>query len=255
MADRIAVITKVRSLRKDERAEPRRAERAIEASVIQSMRRLQMQCLPIVLFHQEADAVWLPVLEKLKAKGMLRYSGVSCDHDPASAQRWLGKGGASALQLPCSVLDRRHLRGDVVQTASGCRAAVFVRSVFLQGLLLMPERDVPESLRDALPARRRLADITREAGISLAELAVRYVLSHEGVTCVVIGAETPEQVAENVSLIKRGPLGRDVRCAIEAVSEPAATIVTPRMWPKSALRPKVERSVRKSSRRASKGDT
>jgi aryl-alcohol dehydrogenase-like predicted oxidoreductase len=42
--------------------------------------------------------------------------------------------------------------------------------------------------------------------MGLSELAVRYVLSLDGVTCGVVGIETVEQMRQNVAMFAKGPL-------------------------------------------------
>jgi aryl-alcohol dehydrogenase-like predicted oxidoreductase len=231
LVESATVVTKVRALNDAESADRGQAIRAIEHSVAESRRRLGIDCLPVVLFHREADAEYIDVLEDLKHRGWLRYAGVSCDHQPAAANRLLANEGVAAVQLPGSVLDRRHQHGGVFRAAAARGAAVFVRSVYVQGLLLMPEESVPSALQAVVPARRRLAALAADAGISLAELALRYVLGHEGVSCVVVGAETPAQVRANIDMASRGPLNADLVAAIDTVPiDLPEAVITPKMW-------------------------
>ena len=73
IADNVTVVTKVRALTTEELASPRLAESAIRASIELSLQRLQLDCLPIVLFHRECDAEFLSVLANLRDQGKLRY--------------------------------------------------------------------------------------------------------------------------------------------------------------------------------------
>ena len=232
IADQVVVVTKVRPLTAAELADSVLASRAIEQSVADSRQRLQLDCLPVVLFHREADATHGDVLARLQAKGWLRYAGVSCDNRPGPATTFVAAGNMSALQLPANVLDRRHQRSGVFQEAASRGVAVFVRSVYLQGLLLMPEDDIPPALCGIIPVRRHLAAIARAAGMHLAELAVRFMLAQEGVTCVLAGVETVAQVRENLAIVARGPLPDDMLRAIDlATPELSETLVTPALWP------------------------
>jgi aryl-alcohol dehydrogenase-like predicted oxidoreductase len=66
----------------------------------------------------------------------------------------------------------------------------------------------------------------------LAELAVRFMLAQEGVTCVLAGVETVPQVRDNVAIVARGPLPADVLRAIDlGTPELPETLVTPALWP------------------------
>jgi aryl-alcohol dehydrogenase-like predicted oxidoreductase len=96
----------------------------------------------------------------------------------------------------------------------------------------MAEDAIPPSLAGVIPVRRRLAELASEAGMTLAELAIRYMLSQSGVTCILVGVETVVQVRENVAMFFRGPLEEDLIATIDrAVPLLPEPILTPRMWP------------------------
>ncbi|MDD5704498.1 MAG: aldo/keto reductase [Kiritimatiellae bacterium] len=232
LAERVVVVTKVRHLTTVEATDATLSKMAIERSVADSRRRLGLDCLPVVMFHQEADAAHLDALEELKARGWIRHVGVSCGNRPGPAAEFVAAGNVSALQLPGNVIDRRHQRSGVFRDAAARGVAGFIRSVFLQGLLVMPEDSIPPALRAVIPVRRRLAAIAGEAGITLTELVVRYMLAQAGVTCVIVGVETVAQVRENTALFGSGPLDEGVVQAVDAVGpELPEAIVTPALWP------------------------
>lgn len=232
VADRVTVVTKVQPLTCEALAAPMLAARAIEASVARSRRRLGLDCLPLVLFHREADAAYLDVLLSLRDRGWVRAVGVSCDNRPGPAAEFAGRAGVAALQVPASILDPRHRRAGTFAAAAARGVAVFVRSVYLQGLLLMPEADIPEPLRPALPARRAVAALATEAGMTPAELAVRYALGLPGVTSLVMGVDTATQLRENLGVFTRGPLDADLVAAVEAaVPQLPEAVMTPSLWP------------------------
>ena len=232
VADRVVVVTKIRPLTPEESSCPDIAARVIVESVEASRRRLRLDCLTAVLFHREADAIHLSVLEMLKAKGWLRYAGVSCDNRPGPAKDFVEISAVDALQVPANILDRRHVRAGSLEAAAAHGVAVFVRGTYLQGLLLMPEDEIPHALRAVLPARRALAAIADAAGLSMAELALRYLLGQTGVTSVLTGVEAVAQIRENLILVNRGPLPLDVMNALDAaVPDLPETILTPSLWP------------------------
>jgi aryl-alcohol dehydrogenase-like predicted oxidoreductase len=240
-AQRVRVVTKVTPLDPETRRDRKRAEATIRDSVLRSQRLLGEGPLSLVLFHRVEDAFLGDVLQSLCDAGVMLGWGVSCDHDPLTAMRLLDDPRVAALQIPGNLLDRRHLAGGTRQTIVGraestspnsaIATALFVRSVYLQGLLLMPEREIPTHLRDVIPPRRQLAALADQAGITLAELALRYPLSLPGVTSVVVGAETPDQLHENLRLIARGPLDGSLVTQIEAVPvDLPDRVLTPARW-------------------------
>ncbi len=238
LADRMVVVTKVRALTPADSATPEAASRAVRASVEQSLRRLRLEALPVVLFHRESDAVFLDALLDLKRRGLVRHVGVSCDYRPGVAERLAAGGRAEALQVQASLLDRRHLRSGLPAAAAARGVALFIRSVYLQGLLLMPAERVPPALAAVLPVRARLAALAAGAQMGLPELALRYVLGQPGVTCVLAGVETIAQVQENIRVVCRGPLPADLAHAVEAaVPDLPDAILSPALWPKAGPPP------------------
>ncbi len=228
---KVAVVTKVRPLTTEELANPRLAESAIQASIELSLQRLQLDCLPIVLFHRECDAGFLHILARLRDEGKLKHFGVSCGNTPGTAADFVSGGHASALQIPANIVDHRHSRSGIIQNSVSRNVAIFIRSVYLQGLLAMAEETIPDKLRGILPERQRLTSIAEDSGLSLMELALRYILTLPGITSVLTGVETLEQVEQNLVTFARGRLSEDILSAIhQDVTELPEVIITPSMW-------------------------
>jgi aryl-alcohol dehydrogenase-like predicted oxidoreductase len=204
LAAAMTVVTKVRALG-DEPLTAREAAAKVEESVVTSLRWLRLERLPLCLMHREEDYRHFDALLALQARGLVERVGVSV-YMPAAMARILDDGVAEAVQLPASLLDQRFQRQGLLRLAQEQGVAVFARSVYLQGLLLMPEPELLPEFAAVAETRRTLEQLAEEAGITLAELAVRYLLSLEGITSVLTGVETQAQMEENAALAARGPL-------------------------------------------------
>ena len=130
------------------------ADETVEKSVAASLKRLGLDRLRLCLFHKDEDYAYIDALEKLRRKGMVEHVGVSLD-DTASpaAAAMVGAGLVEAIQIPFNLFDSRPLRHGLLELAAAKGVAVFVRSVYLQGLLLMPEAGICPELREVVPAR------------------------------------------------------------------------------------------------------
>ena len=230
LTDKVTVATKVLPLTQEELADPQAAFVAIERSVENSRQKLGLDCLPFVLFHRETDAAYLECLAQLRERGWLKYYGVSCDNFAGPAKEFAA--AADALQIPANIVDRRHLQSDFFEVTRSNNVAIFVRSVYLQGLLVMPERDIPASLREILPVRQMLEGLAQQAGLSLQELAVRFILSQSGVTSVLVGVESVSQVTDNLDLFNGQPLPDDVLTPLQRLNcDLPESLITPSQWP------------------------
>jgi aryl-alcohol dehydrogenase-like predicted oxidoreductase len=228
IADTVTVATKVRHVGA---TAPQDVERTIEESVGNSLRALGLEVLPICLFHGEQDFAHVAALLRLKERGLIRHIGSSVMTTDA-ATAILRSGLADAVQLPVNLLDQSFVRRGVIAEAQQRGVAIFARSVYLQGLLVMPEQEIPPHLADVLPVRLRLDALASNAGMSLAEMALRYALSLDGVTCALVGVETVEQMRANLAMWAKGPLEPALMRAIdETVPDLPYELVTPHYWP------------------------
>ena len=112
----------------------------------------------------------------------------------------------------------RVIESDVVPTCEELGVSQVVFSPIAQGVLTgkyQPGAQPPEGSRardekggadmvkrylrdDVLEAVQRLKPVADDAGLSLAQLAVAWVLQNQNVASAIIGASRPEQVTENV---------------------------------------------------------
>ncbi len=112
----------------------------------------------------------------------------------------------------------RVIESDVVPTCEELGVSQVVFSPIAQGVLTgkyEPGAQPPEGSRardekggadmvkrylrdDVLEAVQRLKPVAEDAGLSLAQLAVAWVLQNQNVASAIIGASRPEQVTENV---------------------------------------------------------
>lgn len=227
-AERVSVVTKIAPLA--DNLSPARADALVEESVNNSLRHLRLERLPFCLFHRERDFRYADSLLKLRDRGLVERVG--CSTTTASATRTIiGSGLAEAVQFPASVLDRRFTGAEIAGAARSRGMAVFARSVYLQGLVFLPDATTPEDLSGVIPPRRRLAELAREAGIPLAELALRYVLGLSDLTSILIGVESLDQMRETLVLFAKGPLPPDLMQAVLAsVPSLPDAILDPMRW-------------------------
>lgn len=70
---------------------------------------------------------------------------------------------------------------------------------------------------DLFAAVARLADIAEEAGLTLIELSLRWLLSRPTTDAVLLGASRPGQLESNIDVLSRGPLPPEVVEGCDAV--------------------------------------
>ena len=229
LKDKMHVISKVPGISQQNISE-RDAERFIVESVENSLARLGIQRLAACLFHVEQDIRHIGILQRLEKKGLIGGAGISLDTNQYC--RDVIAAGIKYVQLPYNVLDKRF--DDFLPLAQQNGIAVFTRSVYLQGLLLMPDDQIREALLEVIPIRRRLACLAVDAGMDMSELCMRFVLSNPSITSILTGVDNNEQLRQNLQLMKKWPLPaalyQAVKTAIPLLDE---KIIRPSLWNKT----------------------
>lgn len=231
--DRVTIVSKVRHLKTMEQEHtPENIERWIRDSVLSSLERLGIDSLPVCLFHDTVDVAHMDVLLALKREGLVQYAGASVVK-PDQMEMVLSTPGVDAIQVQMNMLDQRIQRSGDLARAAEAGIAVFVRSIYLQGLLVMPLDDIMPALHRVVPVRQAFQGIAGDAGLTMPEMALRYGLSLPGVTSVLTGVETVEQMEANAKIAACGPLPPEVVQAIDGVVPDLSDtiILSPWLWP------------------------
>lgn len=200
-----------------------------------SCRTLGVTRLDGVLLRSEqfllADAQ--TTLAALRNEGKVGAFGLSV-YDPDHLALALDCPGLGAVQVPMNIIDMRcHQRG-LLQRCHRQGVAVFVRSAYLQGLLLMAPEHLPAPLAAAAPLLRRLDQLAAAHGLSRAQMALAWVRDVPGVSSVVVGAESVGQIEESLAAAAAPPIAPALAAEILRLVEAAPHWLTdPRTWPKA----------------------
>ena len=238
----VHVVTKLSPLSElGDNSAPGKVVAAVEASVAQSLRALNTDCLDCVLLHraqhlhQYDGAVWRR-LNDYVAAGVIAKLGVSVQ-SPAEVIAALADPAVRHIQMPFNLLDWRWREAGILESlAARPDVVVHVRSVFLQGLLAAGDPALWPAIAgvDAAAVLRELSALTAELGReSLADLCLAYARGQNVIAGVVIGLETDAQLQKNVALAQRPPLTPEechiIECRLPRLPE---QLLNPALWPK-----------------------
>ncbi len=201
-----------------------------------SLKKLGVARLSGLMLHHESQLdVWRQGLgvwfKRQQEKGFLEHVGASV-YSPAKAMEALETDGIQFVQVPSNILDRRFDKAGVFRRAKELGKTIYIRSVYLQGLLLMRPQDIEPEMDFSRDSIKILHSLALDLGVSIEELCLGYVLSKWPEAQVVFGAETVEQAAVNAGLQRmefhRLPLDK-IDAAIGDVDE---KMLNPVLWPK-----------------------
>lgn len=192
---------------------PETAALSVEASLERTFAELSRRSVETGLLDSLADAyagegaAWQRLLD-YRADGVVRRVGVRLD-DPGQVEAALSLPELGHLEVPLSILD---LRFDSLDgTLAGRDVLVTTYGTFAGGDLLT----------DTHPRRDTLLELARRLGRNgVADLALAYVLGHDFVTSVAIGARTVGQLEEDLDLSTRPPLTATELAAVRRTLHP-----------------------------------
>ncbi|MEW6683396.1 MAG: aldo/keto reductase [Nitrospirota bacterium] len=214
LAGKVAVATKggydvARGLVKDF------SRKHLEAAVAASLKRLKVEIIDLYQLHNpsvdllKGDELFA-VVEDFQRRGLVRHYGVSVS-DAESARLVMTRGTAATLQLVHNLL-RPHILSEIGPMVERTGIGVIVRTPIEYGLLSgkykvgahfhamdhRATRWTPEQFAALLQRVEGFRFLVRGKIASLAEAAVRYVLTSPLVSTVIPGIKTPAQIEEFV---------------------------------------------------------
>jgi aryl-alcohol dehydrogenase-like predicted oxidoreductase len=106
------------------------------------------------------------------------------------------------VQIPLNIIDQRFDNEEFIGFVTKNNIEVHVRSVFLQGLILMENINIPKTLNKIIPYLDSLRSEASKVGVNIYELCLLYVFNKSWVKHVVIGLDSDVQAFELVSNIQ-----------------------------------------------------
>ena len=92
------------------------------------------------------------------------------------------------IQMPFNLLDNTVQRGTVFKFLKSRQKEIHVRSIFLQGLLIMNKSKIPQKLQPLSPYINMLDDIANNLKLTVQQLAIAYALNNKMIDKVLIGS-------------------------------------------------------------------
>ena len=167
-----------------------------------SLKNLGIDYLDGCLLH-DADLVFnadaVENLKQLKETGIAKEIGVSV-YTPEQAEKCLDYDYVDIIQVPYNILDRRLDRCGFFARANETGLDIYVRSVLLQGLLMMNPNTLPAHMKFAEPYLQKYQNICDKNGIGYFDCAVGYVLEHPDIDYIVFGVDNLTQLNQYIDL-------------------------------------------------------
>ena len=176
-------------------------EKFIFENVEKSLKNIRLDKIDILLLHSPdqlfldyGEKIYLALL-KLIQQSKIKKFGYSV-YDPSQFINLQNKYKCSACQIPFNVFDQRILNNEFIETININKIHLQVRSIFLQGLLLLKQNE----LNDYFNQWKNHFDIYEnyllENDINKISLCLNFVFSNNLVSDVIVGIKNQKQLKE-----------------------------------------------------------
>lgn len=185
----------------------------VERTFKASLESLAITKLHGLLFHNVNDLKGphgSKILSKMKAFrdcGFVSKIGVSI-YTPQDTYQIAKRFDLDLIQVPANLIDSR-LEKAKKTTSQAENLEIHIRSVFLQGLLVMDQSYLPMKLLKYKSILDAIDRASEELNRSKEEICVRYVISRHPNTVPIIGLESIKQFHQLSEIFKKGPLPLD----------------------------------------------
>ncbi|MBI3005691.1 MAG: aldo/keto reductase [Ignavibacteriales bacterium] len=177
-----------------------------------SLKKLQADHVDVLQIHSGNHDVirrgeTLEAMKKAQQEGKARFLGISLDSVEA-ARAALENGEFDCIQVSYNIL-RRSMESEVLPMALDRKIGVIVKDGLATGKLTSKYEHLSDvSLREALSKKEEAAS---QLGITIAEYAIRFVLSQSLVSTVILGTKKAEHLRANVRCSDESPITGIVR--------------------------------------------
>ena len=206
----------------------------IDESVHRSLENAGLESFDLVLLHTWEDAWldddrWVKKLEDLRREGLIHAVGISINRwEPWSGVRAVRSGVVDVVQVIYNIFDQNP-EDELFPACVEQDVAVIARVPFDEGSLTgtlttessWPEGDwrkgyfVPENLISSVEHAEALKPVV-PVGMTMPEMALRFILSNPTVGTVIPGMRTRSYVDANVAASDAGPLPEELHAQLRA---------------------------------------
>nr|WP_269752220.1 aldo/keto reductase [Leptospira ainazelensis] len=176
-------------------------EEWVNRTIEGSLSRLKVDSLSGLLLHnssnllEEKGCELYESLMRLKNHGVVEKIGISIYH-PDDIDSYLSKYELDIVQLPLNVFDRRLIRSGQIDKLMTKKIEIHVRSVFLQGLLLMNSDTRPPFLNRWLSLMSKWDLWILQNQTTRLEASLGFVGSVLGIEKIIVGVDSKAHLIE-----------------------------------------------------------
>lgn len=206
----------------------------IKKSFYSSLENLKAQSIHGILIHDASILKskgienLISFLTDLKHQKLIQEIGISI-YDMDEIPTILNTMPCSVIQMPFNILDQRPIKHGVLAKLNSLDIKIQVRSIFMQGLLLMPLDQIPSTFSGIIPILKKIHEIADCFQCSLLECALHFVANFSEVHTILIGVNKPYELHELYEACQKR-MNHDILKALKEMSVDDIKMIDPRQW-------------------------
>lgn len=203
-----------------------------------SLELLSKKFIDYYLIHNFSDIMenegLLLLLNDLKISKKIYNVGVSL-YAPSELKYLLSNhvNEIDFVQIPFNLFDSRWLKKDLLLRTKNHGIKIFVRSIFLQGLIFLDDKKEMDKIDSSLfKYINYITDLAKKKNVSISCLAMDYVKSFDEIDGILVGCDNIHQLKENVEQFNSEISINDVdkQGLINLTKDISENIIDPRKW-------------------------
>ena len=173
----------------------------VHNQIRESLQKLNVESVYAVLIHHSQQLLGpkgkdlYQSLEHLKTKGLVKKVGISI-YDPIELDSVMNAFTIDLVQAPFNLIDQRLNSSGWLQKLYDQGVEVHARSVFLQGLLLMPATSIPEKFKNWLPLLNTWHEWLLDNNTLATQACIGFVQAHPQISKAVVGVQSTIQFGQ-----------------------------------------------------------
>jgi len=206
----------------------------VDELILNSIYKLKTDRLYAVLFHDENDLFnkrthsSLQKLSRLKRAGKVTKIGASF-YSIKALEKALDVHELDIIQIPASCLDQRFETSGLLKLAKSKGIEVHARSLFLQGLLLDKQAEIPENITPYMEELDKFFEFSTQVQLTPLELCLIYLIQNQYIDFGVVGCLTQQQLSEVVAAyqyVSKHPATTDMA----SLASSSEKLINPSLW-------------------------
>lgn len=210
-------------------------EKRIREEIDQSRTFLQQETLQLVQIHNELEdytnfSEIIEIMQKIKEEKKVQHVGIAVRGEAAGIAA-LATDFFETIQTAYNIVDQR-MAPTVLPRAEKQGVGIINRSVLLKGALTDARNNLPQSLNSLKERANQAAQIAETIGISLPNLALRFVLANNAVSTALIGTTKISHINAALEAASQEALSEEIVSELRTLALNNPEQIDPAKWPK-----------------------